>query len=129
MYRLLELIPIQRYILRLPRTWSPENGPRPIVFLHGLGLGLTQYKIFLWHLMEAVPDHPVLIPLHPHVSQEIFHPRFLTPMGRHEAANTMAGLLQTLGWVERELDENDDEAGERQASDVPMGVTMVSHSK
>lgn len=116
-----------RYILRNPQSWSPKTGPRPIVFLHGLGLGLMLYGFFLSRLMEAVPDHPVLILLHPDVSQEIFHPRFLAPMGRHETAEALGSLLQELGWVDRrekgcgDLTEN--------ISLIPTGVTIISHSK
>ncbi|KAI0081737.1 hypothetical protein K474DRAFT_1612892 [Panus rudis PR-1116 ss-1] len=116
------------YILRMPSTWSPENGPRPIVFLHGLGLGLTQYKMFLTHLLHGVPDHPVLIPLHPHVSQEIFHPRFLRPMSRHESADCLAGLLRELGWVSEAKDESGDESEKEVHAGKPSGVTVISHS-
>lgn len=122
-----------RYILRVPRSWSPKTGPRPVVFLHGLGLGLTQYKIFLTHLMNAVPDTPVLVPLHPHVSQEIFHPRFLKPMSRHESADTLAGLLCELGWAIKKKDETtsgeDSEVEKLKGEVKPSGVTVISHSK
>ncbi|THG99314.1 hypothetical protein EW026_g3004 [Hermanssonia centrifuga] len=111
------------YILRIPPRWSAESGQRPIVFLHGLGLGLTQYSMFLSHLLQAVNDLPVLIPLQPHVSQEIFHPRFLKPMSRHESAAALAGLLQELGWV-----KGRDEDGDIVQEDAPAGVTVVSHS-
>ncbi len=79
--------------------------------------------------MKAAPEHPVLIPLYPQVSQEIFHPQFLVPVGRHEAANTLGALLQKLGWVEQEDDESGDPTQEGEASEIPTGVTMVSHSK
>ncbi|CAL1700757.1 unnamed protein product [Somion occarium] len=116
------------YILRMPltRSWSPETGPHPIVFVHGLGLGLIQYNIFLTQLMEAIPDRPVLVPLHPHASQEIFHPRFLNPMNRHESADCLAGLLRELDWVEQHRADNgeklDDEPKDGQR---PTGVTMM----
>ena len=115
-----------RYILRIPRSWSAEKGDRPVVFLHGLGLGLTQYKIFLNHLMHSVPDRPILIPLQPHVSQEIFHPRFFKPMSRKDYASTIAGLLEELGWAKR-----CDEDGELPSSEdgSHLGVTVFSHSK
>ncbi|KAK7695883.1 hypothetical protein QCA50_000521 [Cerrena zonata] len=120
------------YILRVPRSWSPKTGPRPIVFLHGLGLGLTQYKMFLSHLLNAVPDTPVLVPLHPHVSQEIFHPRFLKPMSRHESADTLAGLICELGWATMKKDgttSGEDSEVEKLKNEVrPTGVTMISHS-
>ncbi len=63
--------------------------------------------MFLSHLLQEVNDLPVLIPLQPHVSQEIFHPRFLKPMSRHESAAALAGLLQELGWVKGRDEDGD----------------------
>lgn len=94
------------------------------MFMHGLGLGLTQYKMFLSHLLRAVKDRPVLIPLQPHVSQEIFHPQYLQPMNRHASAAALAGLLKKLGWV-RGKDEEADTPGAGKTD----GVTVISHSK
>ena len=95
--------------------------------MHGLGLGLTQYKMFLSHLFREVQDRPILVPLQPHVSQEIFNPEFYTPMSRHEYAETLAGLLEELGWAARRDDD------ERELNipdeDSHSGVTMFSHSK
>ncbi|KAI0702899.1 hypothetical protein BC835DRAFT_1320187 [Cytidiella melzeri] len=111
------------YLLRVPR--HAKHDARPIVFLHGLGLGLTQYKLFLSHLLTAVPDRPVLVPLQPHVSQEIFHPRYLKPMGRHECAKAVASLLVYLGWVNQPSEESEPEDSTK--VDKP-GVTFISHS-
>ena len=95
--------------------------------MHGLGLGLTQYKMFLSHMFHAVPDRPILIPLQPHVSQEIFNPEFFNPMSRYDYAETIAGLLEELGWAKR----RDDDERERTVPDEDShsGVTMFSHSK
>ena len=115
------------YLLRVPRTWNPATGARPIVFWHGLGLGLVQYNAQLVDLMSLCPDRPLLVPLQPHISQDIFHPRFLTPLGRRETAECMAGLMEELGWVP----ERKAEADKPQSQFTPSkkGVTMVSHSK
>ncbi|KIP10713.1 hypothetical protein PHLGIDRAFT_65260 [Phlebiopsis gigantea 11061_1 CR5-6] len=112
-----------KYILRIPHAWTAESGPRPVVFMHGLGLGLTQYQLFLGDLFHAVNDRPVLVPLQPHVSQEIFHARYLRPMGRHESADVLAELLVKLGWA-RDQTKDVDVAGQEDAN----GVTVVSHS-
>lgn len=103
--------------------------------MHGLGLGLLQYAHFLETIFKAEPDRPFLVPLLPHVSQEIFHPRFLKPFGRHESARCIGGLLKELGWVEEDKEENlvpanysDGTEGE-DAVKPPTGVTMLSHSK
>lgn len=50
-------------------------------------------------------------------------------MGRVEAARTLGALLQELGWVEQEDEEIGDPAEVKKMSEIPMGVTMVSHSK
>ena len=68
--------------------------------MHGLGLGLTQYWRFIQHLFTALSDRPVLVPLLPHVSQELLHPRFLRPLGRKEMVEHLAGLIEKLGWAD-----------------------------
>ena len=115
-----------RYILRIPRDWSDQTGPRPVVFLHGLGLGLTQYRLFLSHLFHAVRDRPVLVPLQPHVSQEIFHSRYLRPMGRHESSDALAELMTELGWVGNKTEDVD---APIVSQGHVKGVTVLSHSK
>ncbi|KAH8105879.1 hypothetical protein BXZ70DRAFT_917198 [Cristinia sonorae] len=120
------------YLLRVPPNWSQSSDQRPIVFLHGLGLGILQYVHFLETLFKAEPDRPFLIPLLPHVSQELFHPRFLRPVGRHESAELIGGLLRELGWVDKEEEDvtSDGESAKLKGDVVkpPKGVTMLSHS-
>ncbi|TCD60428.1 hypothetical protein EIP91_010080 [Steccherinum ochraceum] len=118
------------YILRVPQDWSPSTGPRPVVFLHGLGLGLLQYGHFVEAMLKAEPDRPFLVPLFPHTSQEIFHPRYLRPIGRHESAQVIGGLLKELGWIDGDEGEQEIKSGEER-SDKPKsrtGVAMLSHS-
>ncbi|TCD64755.1 hypothetical protein EIP91_003646 [Steccherinum ochraceum] len=114
------------YILRVPHDWSPSAGARPVVFLHGLGVGLLQSSHFIEALFKAQPDRPFLIPLFPHTSQEIFHPRYLKPLSRHESAQLIGGLLKELGWV----DGDDGEAGEekKEKAESRTGVVVLSHS-
>lgn len=114
-------------MIRVPR--NAKHDAQPIVFLHGLGLGLTQYQVFLSHLLKAVPDRPILVPLQPHVSQEIFHPRYLKPMGRHATAKALAGLLVELGWAEVPVEESGGEDATAKDPSGRRGVTVVSHSK
>ncbi|EPQ59444.1 hypothetical protein GLOTRDRAFT_109691 [Gloeophyllum trabeum ATCC 11539] len=116
------------YMVRVPEGWSPATGPHPIVFLHGLGLGLTQYKLFLTHLHETFPDRPLLVPLQPQISQDIFHPRFLKPMGRHEMADTLAELLKSLNWVRDVSNEDSDSEKETSDEERSKGITLLSHS-
>lgn len=107
---------ISRYLIRIPPGYDRKTGPDPIVFLHGLGLGLAQYEQVLSHFAAELQDIPFLVIIQPQISQDIFHPRFLKPMLRHEKVACMKGLLEKLGW-----------AG---TIDKKMyGVTVLSHSK
>ncbi|RDX55582.1 hypothetical protein OH76DRAFT_1468814 [Lentinus brumalis] len=122
------------YVLRIPSTWDARTGPRPIVFMHGLGLGLTQYRGFIEKVLVALPDHPILVPLLPHVSQEILHPRYLRPMGRKEMTECLAGLIAELGWADLEVpspetsDSEEKSVVEAHLKKIPKGVTVLSHS-
>ncbi|KAG6333721.1 hypothetical protein ID866_5364 [Astraeus odoratus] len=114
------------YLVRIPQSWDPDHGRRPIVFLHGLGLGLMQYKLILSDLLKNHLDRPLLVPLQPHVGQNIFHPRFLRPMSRHEMTACLVGLLREFGWApsSKELDNAflSDQEPDRK------GVVILSHS-
>ena len=106
--------------------------------MHGLGLGLTQYRTYIEHMFVSLPDHPILVPLLPHVSQEILHPRYLRPMDRKEMTDCLASLLAELGWAELEAPSPEASDSEEKISltstsvhpvSKPKGVTMFSHSK
>ncbi|KAJ7590911.1 hypothetical protein C8J56DRAFT_1013742 [Mycena floridula] len=117
------------YLIRRPSAWNSITGPRPIVVAHGLGLGLLQYTALVTDLVEKFPDRPLLILIQPHISQNIFHPRFLKPFSRHEMTGRLAGLLQELGWVSGESTTSQNE--EKPIDDslrTAQGVTMLSHS-
>jgi hypothetical protein len=113
------------YLVRVPPTWDACKGPTPIVFVHGLGLGLFQYSTIIYSFLTRVPDRPLFILLQPHVSQQIFHPRFLVPKNRKETVITVRQLLIDLGWA-----PNPAEARKGEAKDSkPRGVTIASHSQ
>ncbi|KAH9853506.1 hypothetical protein C2E23DRAFT_728408 [Lenzites betulinus] len=126
------------YVLRIPPNWDARTGPRPIVFTHGLGLGLAQYGFFLDQMFAHLRNYPVLAPLLPHVSQDIMHPRFLRPMSKQEMTSCLAGLLAELGWVDLDEPPPKPRGWKRRArtaakaktdeSYIPKGVTMFSHS-
>lgn len=116
------------YAIRIPPK-SPnhsEEEHRPILLLHGLGLGLFQYFPLLAHIMELYPHRPVLFPIQPHISQMMFHPRFLTPYSRHDTAARLAALMDELGWGYAIPAPSDD------LTETPLpkrpGVTILSHS-
>ncbi|KAI0034072.1 hypothetical protein K488DRAFT_77450 [Vararia minispora EC-137] len=117
------------YLCHAPHGWNASTGPSPVVFLHGLGLGLIQYAHIIFNLLSHTTHRPLLVPLQPHISQLIFHPEFLTPKGRHATAASMHGLFVELGWVADEGDISTESVFG--GSTVPAkrrGVTIVSHS-
>ena len=108
------------------------TSPRPIVFLHGLGFGLLQYHFFLSQLLETFTDRPILVPLQPQVSQDIFHPLFLKPLDRHQMADRLAGLIEELGWatlLSEGKNSKEEEVASSQINDTYKGITILSHSK
>lgn len=113
-----------RYCIRIPETWDPVRGCRPVVFLHGLGIGLTQYKSLIFDLLRNFPDRPIVIPIQPNVSQDIFHLEFLKPMNKDEMTSRLSGLLRELGWV------SPSEDGSLSSPNTPShGIVILSHSK
>lgn len=114
---------LDSYFVCIPPSWDAAHGQRPIVFLHGLGLGLLQYKLVLSNLLRNHGDRPLLVPMQPHISQNIFHPKFLEPMPRHKMTACLAGLLRELGWV-----PSSDDLIKSETKANEYGVIMLSHS-
>lgn len=113
------------YVVRIPESWDPENPKtRPIVFLHGLGLGLFHYSMLITNLLRRFPDRPLLVPIQPHVSQRIFHGAFARPLGKRATTEGIVGAMRKHGFV-----PEDDGSYESTIGDPTMGVTMLSHSK
>ncbi len=116
-----------RYCIHIPDSWDSNSDTRPIVFFHGLGLGISQYKIALSRIIRNFSDRPLLVVLQPHISQNIFHPNFLKPMTREQTTERLAALLDQLGWANMERDTSKETSKEHIAAQ--KGVTMLSHSK
>ncbi|KAL4081679.1 hypothetical protein V8B97DRAFT_1913654 [Scleroderma yunnanense] len=112
------------YFVCIPPSWDLVHGPCPIVFLHGLGLGLLQYKLVFYNLLRNHSDRPLLVPLQPHISQNIFHPNFLEPMPRDRMTACLVGLLREFGWVSS-LDDDSASGSEKKSK---HGVVLLSHS-
>lgn len=123
------------YLLRLPP--SPAAAPpakdrdtTPIVFWHGLGLGVLMYRPFIVSLLAACPDRALLVPLQPHISQLAFHPRFLEPMGPRETVRGLVGVVEELGWAPAQKDDGSDSGVEfDEEPAAAQGLTVISHSK
>jgi hypothetical protein len=117
------------FLLRIPQDWDSTSGLRPIVFIHGLGLGLLQYYTVLIDLFDSFPDRPILIPLQPQISQDIFHAHFLKPIPRRDIVPRYASLFTHLGWAAEPIEPaSDDETLVADSPDLPTGVTLMSHS-
>jgi len=112
------------YLVRVPPRWDACKGPTPIVFAYGLGIGLPQYITIIYSFLTRLSDRPLFILLQPHISQQIFHPRFLVPKSKKETMVIMRQLLIDLGWVASPADAR---KGGTDGS-RPRGITMTSHS-
>ncbi|CAO1618630.1 unnamed protein product [Parajaminaea phylloscopi] len=107
------------YLVKVPRGWTPAAAAdaankgryRPIVFLHGLGIGLAQYSSLVHSLAHSklAETHPLMIPLQPHTAQNVFSKHFLHPLGHHEMIRCLRKAMRKLQW--------DD-----------CGIQVVSHS-
>lgn len=117
------------YLVRIPTNWDPITGSRPIVLIHGLGLGLLQYNALIRHFLNNFPDRPLLVLLQPHISQNIFHPRFLRPFSRHETTYRLARLLSQLFRADLDEDAEEKQVKTILTGESKKGVIMVSHSK
>ncbi|KAH0839869.1 hypothetical protein J3R83DRAFT_820 [Lanmaoa asiatica] len=111
------------YCIRIPEAWDPVRGCRPVVLFHGLGIGLMQYKLLIYELLRNFSDRPIVIPIQPNISQNIFHSRFLQPMNRREMTARLSGLLRELGWVSSSEDRSLSSLNSR-----TQGIVMLSHS-
>ncbi|KAG6890536.1 hypothetical protein C0992_000796, partial [Termitomyces sp. T32_za158] len=121
------------YLIRTPKHWDPVTGPRPLIFIHGLGVGLLMYNNLLQQFLHQFLDRPVLVLLQPQISQHIFHSKFLEPMTRYKTAEHLANLLVELGWVHHDPDDGNDTEEEKEIVQSLVGkrwkgVTMLSHS-
>jgi hypothetical protein len=113
------------YLVRIPEGWDPENPKtRPIVFLHGLGFGLSHYSMLITSLLRRFSDRPLLVPIQPHVSQRIFHGTFVRPLSKRATVEGLVGAMKKHGLV-----PEDDGSYEATIGDATTGVTMLSHSK
>lgn len=101
------------YLIQVPPGWTAAKALdpktkglyRPTLFLHGLGIGIAQYSSLVHHLTssELAKTHPLLIPLQPHTSQNIFSKHFLQPVGHHEMVTALLKVMRQLEWNEVQI--------------------------
>lgn len=105
------------YLLYIPSEWSASAAkkgemPLPVLFLHGLGIGMVQYVDVVRGLLNPElmrQPRPVLIPLQPWTSGDILSPRFLRPWRAPESAALIRAMIERHGFDE-------------------CGVSVMSHS-
>lgn len=113
------------YMVHIPENWDPANSKtRPVVFLHGLGLGLSHYGMLITSLLRRFSDRPLLVPMQPHISQRIFHGAYARPLGKRATVEGIVGAMRRHGFV-----PEDDGRYEATIGDPKTGVTVLSHSK
>jgi len=120
------------YLVRIPPGWTPSqsrDAGLPVIYLHGLGFGLVSFAscladnqltsyALIKSLIKALPDQPLLIPLQPHTSQSIFHPRHLVPWTRSEFVESISRTSAKLGfWTSA-----------THGGEVQGGCSVLSHS-
>lgn len=100
------------YLIRMPPDWTPDGteATRPLIFVHGLGMGIAQYASCISYFEQhpALHARPLILLLQPHLSMALFHPRHLKPPNK---AQTTAGLRALVAKWHFE-----------------SGVTILSHS-
>lgn len=99
------------YLIRMPELWKPgSESTRPVLFIHGLGMGLAQYASIVSYFEQhpALKDRPLILLLQPHISMSLFHPNHLQPPNKEGTTKGLRALVAR--WK------------------MEDGLTVVSHS-
>ncbi|KAI5455099.1 hypothetical protein NCC49_002370 [Naganishia albida] len=123
------------YMLRLPADWTPEKqaaeGCDPVLYLHGLGFGLTSIQNIhvVQTLVQRLPDVPIIVPIQPHISMHVFHPRHLKPPLRHEMVKDVRAICKRWGfWTEGPLQSRGVGGKGPDEKSARRGIAILSHS-
>ncbi|KAI5481197.1 hypothetical protein MNV49_005632 [Pseudohyphozyma bogoriensis] len=102
-----------RYLIKTPKGWTPseDEDKRPVLFLHGLGLGPVQYATIINKLSKdsAFRDRPLAILLQPHLSMSIFDPAYLNPPDSKKCVSSFVNMVKSCNFDS-------------------VGMTVLSHS-
>ncbi|KAK0518624.1 hypothetical protein OC834_007669 [Tilletia horrida] len=82
------------FLIVPPKPRAPGDDPEalPILFLHGLGIGIGQYRFFLRHLVRHKPG--AIIVVQPHISAQLFDANFLRPPLRDELTRDVRACIE-----------------------------------
>lgn len=100
-----------QYYIRMPAKWTAGGeDTRPVMFIHGLGMGLSQYAAIVSYFEQhaSLKNRPLILLLQPHLSMDIFHPEHLKPPNKAKTTAGLKALVETWGFGQ--------------------GITLVSHS-
>ncbi|KAL9932167.1 hypothetical protein V8E36_008939 [Tilletia maclaganii] len=100
-----------------PRAADDDPDALPILFLHGLGIGIGQYRFFLRHLVKHKPG--AIIVVQPHISAQLFDANFLRPPLRDELTRDVEACIKGTRIMERG-------AGDKEGKE--KGMCLISHS-
>lgn len=94
-----------KYLIRKPPGWDDQPAKTrsvPLIFAHGLGIGLCQYAAFLNYLAHApwALNKPVVILIQPSISQEVFSAQHLKPPSRESLAADVIQLIYAENFAE-----------------------------
>lgn len=104
-----------RYLLRIPNGWKPDRdgaeSTKPLLFIHGLGMGVAQYYTLVNFLAsaESLKDRPIVILIQPHISMSFFSSDYLNPPDQKRCTTEFETIAKKWKF---------DEAG----------ITVLSHS-
>lgn len=90
------------YLYYNPPTWSRSEADAgkqslPLVFIHGLGVGLLQYAWLLFKILGPASkpyNRPFIAPIQPWITHELFSSEFLTPWDAIEASETIRAIVR-----------------------------------
>ncbi|GAA5984768.1 hypothetical protein JCM5350_004232 [Sporobolomyces pararoseus] len=105
-----------KYLYRIPKDWNPDrNGDestKPLVFIHGLGMGSAQYATFMSYLCShrSFRNRPLLVLLQPHISMSFFEKTYHQPPDQETLVKSLKTVIKRFKF---------DQAG---------GATILSHS-
>lgn len=99
------------YFIRIPVGWKPSGeDSNPVLFIHGLGMGLAQYASLVSYFEKhpGLQARPLVLLLQPHISMSLFHPEHLKPPNKISTTRGIRALVKKWGFGD--------------------GMTVVSHS-
>jgi pimeloyl-ACP methyl ester carboxylesterase len=88
------------YIMRIPEGWTPDasdtESTQPLMFIHGLGMGMAQYASLLTYIAKAevLKERPVIIPIQPHISMSFFEKDYLRPPERVQTTKALVEIAE-----------------------------------